>query len=220
MKCKTFLFLKEILRKKTIGRILLFWGLKNLFEKELYLNKEYSILEIGSEPASHQRAFFKQWNIIKSNYKPMPNIDLIIDAEKKFLIEDKKYDGVMFFNVLSCIKNYQNCLEESLRISKKFVIFNIPLISGIARHPMDYNRFTKDKLDEIIKDLSLKFKINKVEIIPLGGSFSSAISLIDSYLKFRFIRLFFYSFAILFDKLDLIIKRECPMQYLVFIEKS
>jgi len=46
-----------------------------------------------------------------------------------------------------------NCLKESLRVSKRFIMFSIPLISGIARHPKDFNRFTENRLIEIINSL-------------------------------------------------------------------
>jgi hypothetical protein len=139
--------------------------------------------------------------------------------KKPFPFKNSEFDGCVFFNVLYLIDNHMNCLKESLRVSKRFIMFNIPLISGIARHPKDFNRFTEDRLIEIINSLKKDFKIEEFKVIPIGGSFSSAVSLTDSYLRFRIIRIPIYLFAILFDKLDKIIKRNCPMQYLVLIKK-
>jgi hypothetical protein len=212
-------FIKEIFKGKTIGRALLFATLKEFFDNEKWLNDKFSVLELGAEPASHQRTFPEFWQVKKSNYIEMKDIDFVVDAEKPFPFKNDEFDGCIFFNVLYLINNYMNCLRESLRVSKRFIMFNIPLISGIARHPKDFNRFPEDRLIEIFNSLNKDFKIEEFKIIPIGGSFSSAVSLIDSYLKFRIIRIPIYLFAILFDKLDKIIKRNCPMQYLVLIKK-
>lgn len=213
-------FLKEIFRGKTIGRAMLFGELKDLFEKEKWLNDKFVVLELGSEPASHQRTFSKDWALKKSNYIQTSNIDFVINAEEKFSFKDQEFDGVVFFNVLYALKNWTNCLEESSRISKNFTIFNIPLISGIARHPNDFNRFPEDKLVDILENLKSKKLLQEYKIIPIGGSFTSAISLIDPFLKFRIIRIPVYLCGLLFDKLDKPIKRQCPMQYLVLIKKQ
>jgi hypothetical protein len=213
-------FFKEIIRGKTIGRALLFASLKELFATDSWLNDNYLVLEIGSESASHQRALPKKWNLKKSNYIKMPDSDYVVNAEDKFPFSDKEFDGVVIFNVLSVLNNYYQALIESLRVSKKFVIFNIPLISGIARHPKDFNRFTEDRLFDLLNGLRKEIKLNDFKIIPIGGSFSSAVSLIDTFLKFRIIRIPLYLLAILFDRLDHVIKRQCPMQYLVLIRKN
>lgn len=213
-------FLSEILKGKSIGRALLFCELKNLFQKEKWLNNKYSVLEMGSESASHQRTFPKEWIIKKSNYVQIPDLylDYIFSVEEKFSIPDKKFDGIVFFNLLYLVDNYMNCLSESLRISAKFILFNIPLISGVAKHPTDFNRFTEDRLISIFKELKKKRKILEFKIIKFGGSFSSAVNLIDCYLKFRIIKIPIYLIVLLLDKLDKLIKRDCPMQYLVLIK--
>ncbi len=212
-------FLEEILRGKAIGRAMLFIALKKFFEENPWLNNEFLVLELGSEPASHQRALPREWKIRGSNYQLMPGLDLIIDAEKRFPVSNNDFDGVIFFNVLPVIDDYMNCLKESLRVARKFILFNIPLISGTARHPKDFSRFPQDRLLAILDNLKKDFLISEYQIIPIGGSFSSAIHLIDPYLKFRIIRVPIYLLAILLDKLDMVIKRSCPLQYLVLIRK-
>ncbi|MBU0722716.1 hypothetical protein KKH46_00660 [Patescibacteria group bacterium] len=84
-------FLFEILKGKSIGRALLFCELKNLFQKEKWLNNKYSVLEIGSEPTSHQRAFPKEWTLKQSNYIQISDLylDYIFSVEKKFLFQTK-----------------------------------------------------------------------------------------------------------------------------------
>ncbi len=195
-------FFKEIFKGKSIGRAMLFASLTDLFNKEKWLNSEFNILEIGHEPASYHRALPPKWKIKRSNYKSSPNMDLIIDAEKKFLFKGNEFDGVINFNVLYILKNYFQCLSESLRISKKFILFNVPLICGLVPQPHDYNRFTKEKLVDIINKLKKEYEIMNYSIIPAGGTFSSAIDLAGYYLRFRIIKIPLYLLAILLDKLD------------------
>jgi hypothetical protein len=77
-------FIKEIFKGKTIGRALLFATLKEFFDNEKWLNDKFSVLELGAEPASHQRTFPKSWRVKKSNYIEMKDIDFVVDAEKTF----------------------------------------------------------------------------------------------------------------------------------------
>ncbi len=146
-------------------------------------------------------------------------MDYIVDINKKFPFNSEFFDGVSFFNVFYLADDYANCLAESLRVSRKFVIFNSPLISGIAKHQTDLNRFTENKLKYLLEKLKNEQILKEYKIVPLGGSFSSAVNLIDVYLRYRIIKIPFYLMAILLDKLDKMIKRNCPMQYLVLIKK-
>jgi len=208
-------FLKEILKGKTIGRATLSASLLKVFEKNSQYQQELQILELGSESASHQRVLPKKWKISRSNINNVGKIDYIFDANDKFPFEFGMFDGVVCFNTLYAIENQEHCLKESLRISKSFVIFNTPLISGLAPHPTDFHRYTKQGLEKLFTPLNIK----SYKIIPLGGSFSSGVSLIDNYLRYRIIRIPIYLVAVLFDNLDKVTKRECPLQYIVILEK-
>jgi hypothetical protein len=216
---KIFIFFSEIAKGKVMNRALAFVHVKTLIENNPWMAEAMDVIEIGSSAASHQRCFPSSWKVMHSNYIPMSGCTYIIDGNKPFLIDDNAVDGVVFFNVLYAITDYINCLEESLRISKSFVFFNIPLVSGIARHPVDMNRFTIDKLLDIFSVLQKRYAFDYT-IISVGGSFSSAVTLIDPFLKFRIIRLPVYVTAILFDKLDKIINRSCPQQYIVLLKKK
>lgn len=211
-------FIKEVLRGKTIGRALISVNLSELFKQETWLDDNFSVLELGSEPASHQRLLPPQWKIVASNYKTMPNIDLVIDLEKPFPLTTGQFDGIICFNVLYIIDNYLNFFREALRVSKGFVLFQIPLIQCIVPHPHDYTRMTRDRIIKIMSELGEPAGA-RYSIIPLGGSFSSAVSLIDPYLKFRVAKLLFYLPALCLDRLDRFFKRECPLMYLVLIKK-
>lgn len=214
-----FTFIKEVLRGKTLFRALLFIGLKELCGREKDLYQPLKVLELGSEPSSHQRAWPVAWQVSSSNIKSGAKIDFILDADQKFPLADRGYDGVAIFNVLYLINNYRQCLREALRVSKSFVIFNIPLVAALAPQPDDFNRFTFDRIREILAGLKQGGSAMNYQIIPVGGSFTSAVNAIDVYLKFRIIRLPVYLLARLLDQLDPKIKRQCPMQYLVLIRK-
>ena len=208
-------FLKEIVKGKTVGRATLSATLKDFFVGDDQLDQNFNVLELGGESASHQRVLPKKWKLFKSNVNKTGNPDYIFNANEEFPFEAKKFDGVVCFNTLYAIENQENCLRESLRVSKKFVIFNAPLISGLAPHPTDFHRYTRQGLEKVLKDIDAK----SYEIVPVGGSFTSGVSLIDNYLRYRIIRIPFYLLAILLDNLDKVTKRECPIQYIVIIKK-
>lgn len=213
-------FIKEVLKGKTLFRVLLFGGLKDLFNQQSWLSGPAKVLELGSEPASHQRALPRDWQLTTSNFNKAIKADLVLDAEQPFGLADDSYDGVVIFNTLYLINNYRQCLSESLRVASRFVIFNIPLVGSLAPQPTDYNRFPADRIKEIMSDLSGVWPSLTYQIIPLGGSFTSALNAIDVYLKFRIIRLPVYLLALALDKLDKRFKRHCPVQSLVLIKKS
>jgi len=215
----SYFFYKEIFHGKSLGRAMLFSALIDLFNEEKQLKADLNILEIGAEPASYHRALPGGWKIKNSNYKMIKKTDIIIDAEKNFPLNNNEFDGVIIFNVLYILKNYYNCLSECLRVSKSFILFNVPLICGLVPQPTDYNRFTKEKLISLIDKLKQEQKIKDYRLIPIGGSFSAAIGLIDIYLRFRIIKIPIYLLAIFFDKLDKIFNRDCPNMYLVLIKK-
>lgn len=212
-------FLKEIFKGKNIGRALLFASLKDLFGREPWLGGNFLVLELGHIKASHQRSYPLSWKIKISDYRPSDNLDYVVDVNKKFPFAPGFFDGVALFNVFYLADDYVNCLTESLRVAREFVIFNSPLISGIAKHPTDLNRFTEDKLNRLLEKLRSEQALKEYKIIPIGGSFSSAINLIDVYLRYRIIKIPFYLAAILLDRLDKMVKINCPMQYLVLIKK-
>ncbi len=214
-----FTFLRESFRGKTIGRILLFSALLDLFSRDRFLQEAYTVLELGSAIASHQRAFPSSWRMTYSNYVHVTPPALCIDVTRPFSLPSGAYGGVVAFNLLYAIDDYMHCLSESLRVAKYFVLFNIPVVSGLAPHPNDFNRFTIDRLRTICSHFSSSLGI-QYEIIPFGGSWSSAVSCIDVYLRFRIVKIPFYALAFFLDRCDAWISRDCPLQYVVLMKKN
>ena len=212
------IFWRELIKGKNLRRILIIEDLVQLFRQDIF-SSNFSVLELGGENASHQRYLPSSWNISVGNYVNLPNTDYVFDANTNFPFEDNKFDGVIFFNTLYAISNYFLCVSESIRVSKRFVIFNVPLVSNIAKHPTDFERFTEDKLNKMFSDLKSKYGNIRFKITKSGGSFSSALSLLDPYIKWRILRAVLYPLVLLLDKIDKKINYDCPMQYLVVIEK-
>ncbi len=131
---------------------------------------------------------------------------------------DGAFDGVAFFNVIQALREYERCLAESIRVARRFVLLNSIHVSNIARHPRDYNRLTEDRLaatlDEIGRAVPIEYRI-----LPLGGAFTSAVSLIDPYLRFRLFRFVANCTAAVLDRLDRLARWEAPLQYLVWVKK-
>ncbi len=209
---------REILKGKNIFRALLFQALKDFFILHVGMQRDAHVLEIGSDKASHQRALPRQWILHSANAKKMSDSEYVFDANTTFPFTENSFDGVVLFNTMYLIDTYEKCIAESVRVAKSFVMFNIPLVSGIAKDPLDYNRFTRDRIEKMQKDMNMGDA--SWEIMPIGGSFSGCAVLIDPYLAFRPLRIICNCMAYFLDKLDAKIKRDAPIQYLVYIKKN
>lgn len=210
----------EIIRGKSLARALVNISFADAIQERPWLLGDMKILEIGAEAASHQKFCPKTWKIQASNYKQITDKDLVINAEDKFPVPDNAYNGVICLNTLYVINDYANCFSESLRVADRFALFHVPLIQAIVPHPHDFTRLTEDRLVSLSSVLSKDHRIDDFEIIPVGGSFSSAVSLIDPFLKYRILRLPVSLVALLLDNLDKVVKRKCPLLYMVLIKKA
>ena len=105
------------------------------------------------------------------------------DLTKKLNIPSKKYNNVLFFNVLEHLPEYKLAFSEIFRIIKKggFFIGSVPFIYQIHAAPNDYFRFTKQFFELNLK----KYKFKRVKIKALGfGPFTASYSLLYPYLKY------------------------------------
>ncbi len=105
------------------------------------------------------------------------------DLTKKLSIPSKKYNNVLFFNILEHLPEYKLVFSEIYRIVKKggFFIGSVPFIYQIHAAPNDYFRFSKQFLKLNLK----KYKFKQVKIKTLGfGPFTASYSLLWPYLKF------------------------------------
>ena len=141
----------------------------------------------------------KNYNSVFSNmfkYKDFVKIDI----EKK-IIHKKKYDFVIIFNVLEHISNLDYSIKNLYSLLKKNgkIIGSTPFLYRVHGAPKDYNRFTKQYLQKILKENNFK----NIKIKELGiGPFLACISLLRGYIKYMpLISHFLVIAAILIDKL-------------------
>lgn len=192
---KAVVFIREIINKKDLARILANFLLKN---KECH----GEIIDIGGgkERASHYR-FLKmiKWNKIKTidiNPQAKPNFVLNIENEKIPISGDSR-DFVFAFNVLEHLKNSDNLLSEANRILKKGgeLVGSVPFLVNVHPDPHDYARMTKEKLETELKSAGF----SKIEVKIAGaGPFTAGFSQIE-FLMPRLIKLIIIPFIFLGD---------------------
>jgi len=105
------------------------------------------------------------------------------DLTKKLIIPSKKYNNVLFFNILEHLPEYKLAFSEIFKIIKKggFFIGSVPFIYQIHAAPNDYFRFTKQFFELNLK----KYKFKQVKIKAPGfGPFTASYSLLYPYLKY------------------------------------
>lgn len=123
----------------------------------------------------------KNYNSVFSNmfkYKDFVKINI----EKK-IIHKKKYDFVIIFNVLEHISNLDYSIKNLYSLLKKNgkIIGSTPFLYRVHGAPKDYNRFTKQYLQKILKENNFK----NIKIKELGiGPFLACISLLRGYIKY------------------------------------
>ena len=123
----------------------------------------------------------KNYNSVFSNmfkYKDFFKIDL----EKK-IIYKKKFDFFIIFNVLEHISNLDYSIKNLYSLLRKNgkIIGSTPFLYRVHGAPKDYNRFTKQYLQKILKENNFK----NIKIKELGiGPFLACISLLRGYIKY------------------------------------
>ena len=146
------------------------------------------------------------------------------DLTKKLSIPSKKYNNVLFFNILEHLPEYKLAFSEIYRIIKKggFFIGSVPFIYQIHAAPNDYFRFSREFLESNLK----KYKFKKVKVKSLGfGPFIASYSLLYPYLRYLpffsqiclLVAYILDSFIQLFVKTDL--KEIFPLGYFFIAKK-
>ena len=105
------------------------------------------------------------------------------DLTKRLNISSKKYNNVLFFNILEHLPEYKLAFSEIFRIIKKGGSFigSVPFIYQIHAAPKDYFRFSKQFIELNLK----KHRFKNIKVKPLGfGPFIASYSLLYSYLRF------------------------------------
>ena len=175
-----FKFLKLILKKNSLLRVLQIYECLNIV---LYgTSIEFGVTNNKDKTFS---------NFVKGKSKfhysnKISNKKLKVfysDLTKKLNIPSKKYNNVLFFNVLEHLPEYKLAFSEIFRIIKKGGTFigSVPFIYQIHAAPNDYFRFSKQFFELNLK----KYKFKQIKVKALGfGPFTASYSLLWPYLKF------------------------------------
>ena len=173
-------FLKLILKKNTLLRVLQIYECLNIV---LY----GSSIEFGA--IDNKDKTFSNFVKGKSKFyysNKFSNKKLKIfysDLTKRLSIPSKKYNNVLFFNILEHLPEYKLAFSEIFRIIKRGGLFigSVPFIYQIHAAPNDYFRFSKQFFKLNLK----KHKFKQIKIKALGfGPFTASYSLLYPYLKY------------------------------------
>ena len=157
---------------------------------------------------------------LNTNLKGQNNINLEIypnDIKKKF-------KTIFLMNVLEHIKNTNNCFNNINDIldGDGIVYGSTPFLFHIHQSPNDYFRFTKQFLEEFLKEKGYK----EIEVKILGtGIFCNMYSSLFNLTKIiPFLNVIIFSLAIIFDKILNIflknIKDINPLGYFFIAKKN
>lgn len=175
-----FKFFKLILKKNSLLRVLQIYECLNISLHGISLelgainnkDKTFSNFVMGKSKFHYSNKISnKKMNIFYSN------------LTKKLKIPTKKYDNVLFFNVLEHLPEYKLAFSEIYRILKKKGSFigSVPFIYQIHAAPNDYFRFSKQFFELNLK----KYRFKQIKIKSLGfGPFIASYSLLYAYLKY------------------------------------
>jgi SAM-dependent methyltransferase len=173
-------FLKLILKKNTLLRVLQIYECSSI---SLYGNSiEFGAIDNKDKTFSN---FVKgKSKFHYSNKKSNKKLKIFYsDLTKKLNIPSKKYNNVLFFNILEHLSEYKLAFSEIYRIMKKggFFLGSVPFIYQIHAAPNDYFRFSKQFLESNLK----KYGFKKAKVKALGfGPFTASYSLLYPYLKY------------------------------------
>ena len=181
------------------------------------------VIDLASGGHSDYRYFLnlsKEAQYITSDIKKEEGVDIVLDLTQKLPFEDGSFDVVLLFNCLYIFENPEKVLKEIKRIVKPngFLLALTPFVFNEIPEPADYWRFTGQGLAKILRQAGFK----EIKIIPFGERFSAAVSLLNKFLIFNFLKPFIYWLAVQLDKtVPKNIKKNhpCPLGYLTIARK-
>lgn len=153
MKC--FIFIKEFLKGKTYGRILM-----NLSLSHYTISGK--ILDIGGGIKPSYFRFLK-----KDDNSEVADIDFDSTNKKlshfnleqdKLPFDDQSRDYVLMFNILEHIYNHKFLLSEAHRVLKPggMVLGYVPFLIAYHPDPHDYWRYTHETLEKLFQEAGYK----------------------------------------------------------------
>lgn len=140
------------------------------------------VLDLGGEKGSEYLSFIKgEFAVTTVNLDLDAAPDITHDLEKPLPISSASYDHVLLINVLEHIFDYQQLLNEAVRVVRPggSIIIVVPFLFPIHPSPSDFWRFSGQTLERLLLSLGLE----SVRVHPLGsGVFSARYVMLDRLL--------------------------------------
>ena len=218
------IFVKEILRGKSLSRVLV-----NLKLKKAGIALSGKALDLGGSQASYLRFLnTKEAEIMRLNADKASQPDITLDLEKERLpFVDESIDNILCFNILEHIFNYQFLASEIFRVLKPGgrVYGSAPFLNRFHPDPDDFFRFSPSALQRIFNRAGFsKIKIVFIGYGPLTASYNQEQALLPAKMIFTLLLRFCLAFwVIVLDKLFLRIKpsykEKFALAYFFILEK-
>ncbi len=182
-------------------------SLNRIFQ-QIYCKKKIAfnrIIEFGAKEGSSKN--FTNFIEIKQNSKII-YADKITDFEKntrkedlegKISFDDKSFDNVILFNVLEHVYDTNNAIKEIYRCLDEdgTLIGSTPFIHRIHNAPGDFNRYTEQFYEKILKQNN--FKDISIETFGFGPLTASYAVISDLTKIIPFLNNIILLFCIFFD---------------------
>ncbi len=145
------------------------------------------VLDIGGSKKSGYTGYIQgEHEIVTANIDAASGADSIFDAEKQWPVEDASFDAVLFMNVLEHLYNYENALDEAVRVLRPggTIVGTVPFMFNVHGSPDDYFRYTKSALTRLLSERGLV----DIRVQELGtGSFSVVYHCFMGFMRFNWI---------------------------------
>lgn len=188
-------FFKETMSGKTLYRV--------IFQQAVYNSSRYikgKVLDIGSGGnPSYKKYLPKDIDYIKTDFVQKDGVDQILDFNQKFPFEDASLDTIFLFHNLYIAEDPSHVLSEAKRVLREggYLLISSPFGTNIMPEPHDYNRFTKEGLDNLVRKVGFKIE----EFMALGDRFSVIANTLHAFFLIWPIRIVFNFLAVFCDKL-------------------
>lgn len=176
-----FYIMRLTFQKVSLNRIL-----QQIYAKKM--NAENRIIEFGAYENSKKNFvnfinIKDKKNIIYADKKSSNNNkNFKEDLEEKLSFKDENFDNIIIFNVLEHVYDVNNAIKEIHRCLSKNgkIIGSTPFIHRIHNAPGDYNRYSEQFYEKILK--KNEFKNIMIEVYGFGP-FTACYVLIFDYTK-------------------------------------
>lgn len=145
-----------------------------LIDKILIKKRFYGkVLDVGGKKINPRGNFIAPINKVKSwkylNIDKKTNPDYLCDAEK-IPLDSKSQDFILLIEVIEHLENPEIVIAELHRLLSKNgeLILTIPFLFPIHSDPFDYQRWTPEKINLVLKEYGFK----NITINPMGSLFA------------------------------------------------